>query len=83
MRHNDGAVAQDQQRHHKQRHHHAAGAQQGARAFALFALVVMPFDSEEHADAEHEHLEDNEDDGDQIDHGVGSCGLAADERALL
>ncbi len=36
----------------------------------LLALVVMPFDGEEHACAEHDDLEGNEDYGDPF-HGLG------------
>ena len=65
--------AEGEEQHHQKRQHEcgshlAARAQQRALVHPLLALVVMPLDGEEHARAEYENLERNEDYGDPIDH---------------
>ena len=57
----EGKEAHDQERQQKERRQLAARAEQCALVHCLFALVVMPLDGEEHAGAEYEHFEGNED----------------------
>ena len=66
----EGDEPQAQEQQHEDGDRLAAGAQHGAPLFdlALPPLIVMPLDGEEHARAEHEALEGNEDYRDPIDH---------------
>ena len=63
-----GEEPYEQQRDQEDGDHHGALAQQHAPVSALLALVVVPLDGKEHARAEHEDFERNEDYGDPIDH---------------
>ena len=56
----EGEEQEDQERQHKDCRHFAAGNLHRARLLRrilLLRFVVMPFDGEEHARAEYEHLE--------------------------
>ena len=62
---------EDQERQHKDCRYFAGGNLHRARLprrILLLRFVVMPFDGEEHACAEYEHLERNEDYGEPIRH---------------
>ena len=66
-----GEEQDDQERQHKDRRHFGAGNLHRAqllRPILLLRFVLMPFDCEEHAYAEYEHLERNEDYGEPIHH---------------
>ena len=66
-----GEEQDDQERQHKDCRHFGAGNLRRARFLRpifLLRFVVMPLDGEEHARAEYEHFERNEDYGEKIHH---------------
>lgn len=71
----EGEEQYRQQRQHEDGNDLATRAQQRAPVRSLVPLVVMPFDGKEHARAEDEHLERDEDYRDPIDHFLRNSAL--------